>query len=256
VRVPTTLADRRVLVVGASSGIGAAIARRAGATGARVAVGARRADKLAALATQLPGGLALPLDVRDEAAVRAAVDEVVDAFGGLDAVVYATAVSPLAPMEEATAADWRDVLDTNVVGAALVAAATAPHLVAAGGRFVALSSKAVRQPFAHLGLYATSKAALEGLLRCLPVEFPGLLVTKVTVGNTHGTDFAAGWAAAPLDAALRRWTAQGVLGSGHTMHPDEVADAVLGVLRATSHVEEIAVLEHPEPVAGGPRSPE
>lgn len=243
------LSGQRLLVVGASSGIGAAIARLAAAGGALVAATARRADRLADLAATSPGMVALPADVTDEAAVHAAVSGAVDALGGLDAVVYAAAASPLLPMAQATQADWRAALDTNLVGAALTATAAAPHLLASGGRFVALSSKSVRAPFPDLGLYATSKAALDGLLRCLPVEFPGLLVTRVVVGNTHSTDFASAWDADALGAAMHRWIAAGVLGSTETLHPDDVAAAVLGVITSSAHVDDIAVLDWPTQVA-------
>ncbi len=172
------------------------------------------------------------------------------AFGGLDAVVYAVGRSPLGPMAGASEAEWHDVLATNVVGAAISAAAAAPHLLATGGRFVALSSKIVRQPLADLALYATSKAALEGLLRCLPVEYPGLRVTQVVVGNTHGTDFSAGWDPDAFDAALHRWAAAGGLGSTSTMDPVTVADTVIGVLASPAHVEQVVVLEPPEPPTG------
>jgi NAD(P)-dependent dehydrogenase (short-subunit alcohol dehydrogenase family) len=252
--VPKELAGQRLLVLGASSGIGAAIARRAAAAGARVAVSARRSGHLEDLA--LPDGLVLTADVRDETAVRRVVDDAATAFGGLDAIVYATAVSPLLPMADATAGDWSDVLATNLVGAALASAAGAPHLLASGGRLVLLSSKAAGQPFADLGLYSTSKAALDGLARCLPVEFPGLLVTRVVVGNTHSTDFASSWDATALGAAMERWIAAGVLGSGYTLHPDDVAHAVLNVLSSTAHIETLAVLEHPATVAGAPGSAE
>lgn len=247
--MPIELAGQRVLVVGASSGIGAAIARRASAGGARVAVSARRADRLDALVAVLPGALALPADVTDEPAIRAAVATAAATFGGLDAVIYAAAVSPLLPMGQATQADWHTVLDTNLVGAALVAAAAAPHLVTARGRLVILSSKSVRQPFADLGLYGTSKAALDGLVRCLPVEFPGLRVTRVVVGNTHSTDFASSWDPAALTASIERWSAAGVLGSTHALHPDDVADAIIHVLTSAAHIDDVAVLDHPVGVA-------
>ena len=246
--MPKELAGQRMLVIGASSGIGAAVVRLAAGGGAMVAASARRADKLEGVVAGLPQAIVLPADVRDAVSIRSAVDGAVAAFGGLDAVIFATAVSPLVPMADATLADWRDVLDTNVVGCALVAAAVAPHLVASNGRLVVLSSKAVRQPFADLGLYSTSKVALDGLIRCLPIEFPGLHVTRVMVGNTHSTAFADAWDPVLLDASMHKWIAQGVLGSGKTMHPDEVAEAILTVLTSPTYIEDLAVLEHPAPV--------
>ncbi len=258
--VPGPLAGLRILVVGASSGIGAAVARRGAEQDAHVVVAARRGDALAKLAGPHDHVHPMGLDVRDQASVRAGVQAAVDALGGLDAVVYTAGTSPLVPMADATAEDWRDVLDTNVVGCAHVAMAAAPHLLASEGRLVVLSSKAVRQPFADLGLYSTSKVALDGLLRCLPVEVPGLRVSRVVVGNTHDTDFATGWDPQRFGASLERWAAQGVLGSTRTMAPDEVADAILMVVASPVHIDDIAVLEHPPTVdpaedlpAGGPR---
>lgn len=245
------LEGRRILVVGASSGIGAAIVRRGADRGARVAAAGRRTDALARVVADHDGAHAVPFDVRDEASVRAGVAAAVTALGGLDAVVYAAAVSPLVGLADATDDDWHDVLDTNVVGCARTAVAAAPHLIDAGGRLVVLSSKAVRQPFADLGLYSTSKAALDGLIRCLPVELPGLRVTRVVVGNTRDTDFASSWDPDRLTASLQRWIEQGVLGSSHTMAPADVADAVLAVLASPVHIDDIAVLEDP-PGPGAP----
>ena len=239
------LNGRRILVVGASSGIGAAVARLAAARGARVAVSARSEDRLKALVDDHPGIVALAGDVRDEASITQVVDGAVAALGGLDAVVNTVGMSPLLAMSDATQADWHEVFDTNVIGAALVAAATAPHLVAAGGQLVILSSKAVRRPFPDLALYTTSKFALDGLMKCLPLEFPGLLVTRVVVGNTGGTEFATSWDADALGAASERWLASGVLGSEGIMDPEHVAATVLHVLESPAHIDDVAVIDRP-----------
>lgn len=230
--------------MGASSGIGAAVVRAARKRGADVVASARRVDRLDQLATET-GAHAVPLDVRDEQSVATAVTAAADALGGLDAVIYSAGVSPLVGIGDATAEQWRDVLETNVMGCGLVAAAVAPHLIGAGGRLVVLSSKAVRQPFPDLGVYATSKFALDGLIRCLPLDLPGLLVSRVVVGNTAETDFAADWDDARLGPALTRWLEAGVLGSGRTMAPSDVATAVLTVLTSPVHIDDLAVLEHP-----------
>lgn len=237
---------KRILVVGASSGVGAATARLAAQQGARVVISARRAEKLAGVAAASPAMVAVTGDVRDEASARAIVDEACSVLGGLDAVVYAVGVSPLLPMADATAEDWRDVLASNLIGAAIVSAEAAPHLLASNGRLVLLSSKSVRRPFPDLTLYATSKIALDGLIRCLPGEFPGLRVTRVLVGNTEGTDFTAAWDGDALGAALGRWEAAGVLGDGDiaTMAPEDVAASICHVITSPAHIDDIAVLDH------------
>lgn len=238
---------KRVLVVGASSGIGAAVARGAARRGARVAVCGRRVERLEELSAVDPAIFALCGDVRDEASIRSVVARAAEAFGGLDAVVYAVGVSPLKSLAEATQDDWRAVLDSNLIGAALVSAASAPHLIASGGRLLLLSSKSVRRPFPDLSLYATSKIALDGLIRCLPGEFPGLRVCRIVVGNTLGTEFATGWNEADLSAAVERWAASGVLGEsdgGGLMEPEHVADTILHVLVSPAHLDDVAVLDH------------
>ena len=141
----------RILVVGASSGVGAATARLADLRGARVAIGARRAETLAEMASASAAMVAVPGDVRDEASARAMVEGARSSLGGLDAVVYAVGVSPLVPMADATAEDWHDVLASNLIGAAIVSAAAAPHLLASDGRLVLLSSKSVRRPLPRSG---------------------------------------------------------------------------------------------------------
>ena len=249
--MPDPLEERRLLVVGASSGIGASLVRRAAGRGARVAAAARRVDALAEVVGSADGGVGsgavVPMDVRDEGSVARGVAAAADALGGLDAVVYTAAVSPLVGVPAATAGDWHEVLATNVVGCALVIAAAAPHLRASDGRVVVLSSKAVRRPFPGLGVYATSKVALDGLLGAVRVELPWLRVTRVVVGNTHGTDFSTSWDPEAFGAALSRWADEGVLGSAHTMAPDEVADVLLDVLASPVHVDDLAVVEDPVP---------
>ena len=246
--MPDQIEGHRILVVGASSGIGAAVVRRGAARGAQVVGAARRVEVLTSAFDGLDNAGALHMDVRDAASVRAGVAAAVDRLGGLDAVVYAAGVSPLIGLGEAGTADWNEVLGTNLVGCAFVATAVAPHLVPTGGRLVVLSSKAVRQPFPGLGLYSVSKVALDGLIRCLPLEHPGLRVTRMVVGNTHDTGFTDGWDPRELGAWMQRWAEQGVLGSVDTMAPDDVADAVLAVLSSAVHIDDIAVLEDPAPV--------
>jgi NAD(P)-dependent dehydrogenase (short-subunit alcohol dehydrogenase family) len=161
-------------------------------------------------------------------------------------VVYAVGVSPLVALADASADQWHDVLASNLIGAAIISATAAPHLLESGGRLVLLSSKSVRRPFPALSLYATSKIALDGLIRCRPGEFPGLRVTRVVVGNTEGTDFTSSWDPDALGAALARWETAGLLGEGATatMGPEDVAGSICQVLTSTAHIDDISVLDH------------
>src|SRR4051812_5269228 len=113
----------RAVVVGASSGLGRAIGIGLAARGARVALLARRRERLDAAATEAGSeAIAIACDVCDEASCRAAIAEAATRLGGIDALVYATGVGPLARLVDTDAATWRYAFDTNVTGASLVTA--------------------------------------------------------------------------------------------------------------------------------------
>ena len=110
------LADMRVLVVGASAGIGRAIAVEVARAGARVAVAARRADRLAELAGELDQAFPVALDVSDPASCRAGVAEAVEVLDSLDALVYAVGTATLTRVADVDAELWRKTFETNVTG--------------------------------------------------------------------------------------------------------------------------------------------
>src|SRR5687768_3681854 len=123
------LEGSRVLVVGASSGIGRVLGLQAAAAGASVAFAARRRELVDSAAAEAGGGsVGLVCDVRDEASCAAVVADAVAALGGIDAVVYATAIDVLVRIADAPASVWADTFATNVFGAGLITAAALPHL--------------------------------------------------------------------------------------------------------------------------------
>ncbi len=185
-------AERRALVAGGASGFGREIARRLLEAGGRVALldlpGARLDDAAAQL-----GALAAPADVRDGAAVRAAVDGAASGLGGLDTVVYSAGVIHIKPLDEVTDDDWDLTLDVNLRGAFVVARAAAPHLRASGrGRLVAISSDAGRRGFAWIQAYTASKFGLVGLVESLAVELAPDGVTVNCVCPVGGPTTARG----------------------------------------------------------------
>jgi NAD(P)-dependent dehydrogenase (short-subunit alcohol dehydrogenase family) len=143
-----TLDGFRMAVVGASSGIGRSVGIQAAQAGASVAFAARRVDLLDE-AVKAAGGqsFSVACDVRDDAQCARAIDEAVGRFGGLDAVVYATGKSPLVQLGAAPGNLWRELLETNVVGATMVTQAALPHLEASSGRILFLGSSAVGRPY-------------------------------------------------------------------------------------------------------------
>jgi NAD(P)-dependent dehydrogenase (short-subunit alcohol dehydrogenase family) len=200
------LDGRRVLVVGASSGIGRATALASVRAGAAVALAARSEEQLAAAAAQAgPAATVVVADVTVPDDCRRLVDEAVAALGGLDVVVYASAATHLQAIEDVDAPTWHRLFATNTVGLSLVLAAALPHLVRSpSGRVLVLTSDSVGHPFPGLGAYVATKAALESVTESWRVEHPELAVCLVTAGPT-ATDAAAAWDPTALGRYFDRW---------------------------------------------------
>src|SRR6478735_1523889 len=230
------LGGRRILVVGASSGIGRSLGIQAAAAGATVAFAARREELVASAASDAGNGsIGLVCDVRDEASCAALVQRTVDALGGLDDVVYSTAIDLL----------------TRVTGAALITTAALEHLRGNGGRAVYISASSVDRPLPGMGVYASSKAALETMVRAWQAEHPDVCFALARVGSALGTDVTASWDRDLLIELSATWNALGYVhdnGPGGPMTVDEAAAAVLGVLTSPVWLREITAVSHP---AGG-----
>ena len=150
------LAGKRLLVVGASSGIGRAVGETALAAGADVVLAARRLDTLEETVGRC-GGHTVRINVHDPATIEAGVAQAVEVLGGLDHVVYSAGMSPLAPVAVADAEASREVMETNVIGAALTIRATVEHL-AGHGIAAFCSSIDVQRTRSGLALYGASKS--------------------------------------------------------------------------------------------------
>jgi NAD(P)-dependent dehydrogenase (short-subunit alcohol dehydrogenase family) len=223
-----SLGGRKVLVVGASTGIGRSFAVRAVKAGATIAVTARRKELLAEAIEEAGGGTAIVADLQVEADCRRIAAEAADALGQIDVVVFAAGMAPLRLIEATDAADWATTMSTNVIGINLVTAALLPHL-APGALVAALSSEAVGQGRYALAAYGASKAALEASWRTWRIEHPEARFTIVAVGSTAPTDFSATFDNDLLIRGLQAWTAQGLM-QADLMITDDVADVLVGLL--------------------------
>ncbi len=175
----TPLADRVAVVSGASSGIGAATAIRLAELGAKVAVLARRKDKLDALTGSIhaAGGtaIAVPVDVTDRDAVQAAADQVAEQLGAADLVFNNAGVQLISGITELRMDDWQRQIDLNVTGVMNVIGAYLPQLTAAGeaGRpadLITTSSIAATRILEKFSVYSGTKAYISHLTRLLRVE--------------------------------------------------------------------------------------
>ena len=170
------MTGKRGLITGASRGIGAAAAREFAAAGAQVALAARSADAVEALAREIgPSALALPCDVSDYAQVEAAVQATVGAFGGLDVLIgNAGVIEPIAPMAAIDPAAWGKVIDINLKGVFYGMRAALPVMMRAGGGTVlTISSGAAHNPLEGWSHYCASKAGAAMLTDCLHKEARG-----------------------------------------------------------------------------------
>jgi gluconate 5-dehydrogenase len=178
-----------VLVTGATSGLGRAMAEALVAAGARVGVTSRSRSSAEAAADSIgTGAVGLELDVRDEASVRACVEQAYERFGGIDVLVNNAGIGMLTvnpnfltdpqPFWEVSPAGFRDVIETKVTGVFLVAREVVPRMLAAGsGRIVNISMNT--QTMARQGFvpYGPAGAGVEALSRVMAADLAGSAVT-------------------------------------------------------------------------------
>ena len=236
------LENRRVLVVGASSGLGQASALAIAAEGARVALASRRVERLEKAAAQAGGGaIAVPCDVQDEASCRETVARAADAFGGLDAVVYAPGVGRFNPIEKIDAAEWRFILETNLVGASLILNAAIEHLEESRGKAVFMSSITIddRPPRPEQASYVVSKVALEALVQAWQGEHRKVGFTSIAIGDSL-SEFGDGFDPEDIARVVNRWIAEGYM-YGRIMAPEAVAAEVVNALASEETIRRIAV---------------
>jgi NAD(P)-dependent dehydrogenase (short-subunit alcohol dehydrogenase family) len=163
---------RTWLITGASRGLGRAFAEAALEAGDAVVATGRDPSSLQDLVAAHPGrAFALELDVTDRGRVFAVADEAVALLGRLDVVVNCAGYGLHVPVEDATAREAREQLETNFFGALWVTQAVLPHLRQAGsGHLIQISSAAGGVGFPLVGLYCASKYALEGLTESVALE--------------------------------------------------------------------------------------
>lgn len=183
-----TYATKSVAVTGASSGIGEATARRLAADGHRLFLGARRTDRLDALAAEITaaGGTAAfrRLDVTDAADVRAFVAAARERFGRVDVIVNNAGVMPLSPLDALKTREWDRMIDVNVRGVLHGIAAGLPVMHAqGGGHFVNIASVGAYEVSPTAAVYCATKFAVRAISEGLRQESTGnIRVTLVSPG--------------------------------------------------------------------------
>ena len=237
-----SLEGKVILVTGASSGIGREVALALSAAGARVAIGARRVDRLASLVGSAPGEvLPLQLDVTDSESVQRAVAETVDHFGRLDALINNAGLMQSGLILGADVREWQRMIDTNLLGSMYAVHAALPHLLETKGAVVQVSSTAARSASLGSGVYAATKFGISAFSESLRQEVtrrgvrviviqPGFVDTELT---SHITDPTMQAAAADIAASMR------------TLRPEDIAEAIVYALSQPDHVSVNEILVRP-----------
>jgi NAD(P)-dependent dehydrogenase (short-subunit alcohol dehydrogenase family) len=246
----------RAVVVGASSGLGRCIGIGLAQRDHRVALLARRQERLDRAADEAGNGaVGIACDVTDAESCRAAITTAADKLGGIDALVYATGIGPLARLVDTDAETWQRAFATNVTGAALVTTAALPHLLEARGVGIYLSSvsASLTAPWPGLGAYAVSKAALDKLVEAWRVEQPTVGFTRLVVGDCSGgegeslTEFANAWDVDLAGQLGQEWVARNLL-AGALIDVDHLIHIVDSIVRGGSSMSIPSVTVAPRPV--------
>ena len=195
---------RTAFITGATSGFGRAAAKRFIEAGWQVVACGRRADRLQALRDELGDALhPAAFDIRDEAAMRAALDALPERFRGIDLLVNNAGLAQgTRPAQDALLSDWKTMIDTNVTALVTLTHALLPVLIARRGAIINVSSTAATYPYPGGNAYGGSKAFVSqfslGLradlhgtgVRVTTLE-PGMAETEFTLVRTHGDQAAS-----------------------------------------------------------------
>ena len=234
------LAGRTAIVTGASSGIGTATAAAFARAGARLALGARRVERLERLAAELPGEHVIGrLDVTDRASCADFVERAARELGRIDILVNNAGLGlGRGPLAEGNDEDDEVMLETNVMGLVRMTRLVLPHMEDGRGHVVNLGSWAGREAYPGGGLYVGSKTAVRALTYILRKELVGRIrVTTVDPGMVGDTEFSD--IRFRGDQERKRAVYEGV----EYLTPDDVADCILWAVTRPPYmnVDEIVV---------------
>jgi NAD(P)-dependent dehydrogenase (short-subunit alcohol dehydrogenase family) len=225
------LQGRRIIITGAGSGIGKAIAARFLKEGARVGLIDFNPSTLRQAADDLGAGVATATaDVSDEAAVKIAVDRLAEALGGLDGVVNSAGIDLLRPFADMPSSEWSKVMAVNLNGPFHICQAALPHMRKAGknGTIVNIASAAGLRPLDHRTAYCASKAGLVMFTKALAMDLSAddIRVNVICPGIIESPLFRASYENAPdpqaeLAKIIDRYVIKRV------GRPEDIADAAV-----------------------------
>lgn len=234
-----TQLDKVVLITGASSGIGAGIARELGRAGAKLVLGARRTERLEALAAEIGGDvLVRRLDVTDRTDVAAFAEAARDRFGRIDVIVNNAGIMPLSPMASLKVEEWDRMVDVNMKGVLHGIAAVLPEMTRRGsGHIVNIASIGALHVVPTAAVYCATKFAVRAISDGLRQENDRLRVTCIHPGVVESE--LAGTITDPIAAmAMQAYRAI-------ALTPDAIARAVRFAIEQPQDVDVNEIVVRP-----------
>ena len=211
----TPISGQSILITGAAHGIGAEVARRLAARGARVSLVGLGADELRRVAADCPGAIVFDADVTDREALDAAVAGTVEAFGGIDTVIANAGIGAPGFVRTMDPESFERVIEVNLIGVWRTIRACLPHVIERRGYILPVASMAAIAPAPGLAAYGAAKSGVEALGDALRIEVLGF---GVRVGVAYFS-----W----IDTELVRGADRTELGSGDAEHAQGPARAHL-----------------------------
>ncbi|MBR9765238.1 MAG: SDR family oxidoreductase [Rhodobacteraceae bacterium] len=229
-----SIQDKTILITGASSGIGACLARHLSGAGARVMLGARRTDRLESLVGEIrsAGGTAeyTALDVTDREAVAQFVKAATDLWGGVDVLINNAGVMPLSPLASLKLDEWERMIDVNIKGVLWGIGAVLPVMTAQGsGQIINVGSIGALAVSPTASVYCATKFAVRAISDGLRQETDRIRVTCVNPGVVE-SELASTITDETAADAMKEWRRI-------ALQPEAIAEAILHVIDAPEGVD-------------------
>lgn len=188
--MPKTFPLKRIIITGASSGIGKATAEKLAEKGHQLVIAARRTEALAELSQRFPEHVKyIACDVTNDEQVAAMTALCVSSFGGIDVLINNAGMGVFDPLVESKLSDWHTMVDINIKGLLSCIHSALPHLIKSKGHIINLGSVASHNVFANSGVYCATKHAVLAISESLRIEHGNdLHVTTISPGQVN-TEF-------------------------------------------------------------------
>lgn len=237
------LSNKVVVIMGASSGMGAAISRRLAKDGAKLVIAARRLDRLETIQSEFPEGQVLikQADVTKYDEVQAVVDLTIEKFGRIDVMDNNAGIMPGSPIVEGKRDEWQQMIDTNITGVLNGIAAVLPQMVAQkSGHIIATDSVAGHVIFPNYAVYSGTKFAVRAIMDGLRQEQAENNI-KTTIVSPGSTETELIKTNTPEEAQQLHEMAQQM----GALQPDQIAQAVEFIIGTESNMSVSELLVRP-----------